>query len=169
VDGPPTRRIDLLRHAKSSWDDAGLADHDRPLTPRGRRAAMRIGRHLRDAGVEPELILCSSARRTQDTLARLELTGPVSVERELYGASSDALLERLRETPDEVRSLLLLGHNPGIQDLAMLLAGEGPLRAELGAGFPTAALATLTFEGGWPALRGGACELVAFVRPRELD
>jgi phosphohistidine phosphatase len=164
-----TRRIDLLRHAKSSWDEPGLADHDRPLTPRGRRAATRIGRHLREAGVEPELILCSTARRARDTLALLELASPVSVEGELYGASGATLLERLRETSDELHSLLLVGHNPGIHDLAVLLAGDGPLQAELGAGFPTAALATLTFNAGWRALRPGACELVAFVKPRELD
>jgi phosphohistidine phosphatase len=164
-----TRRIDLLRHAKSSWDDPGLADHDRPLTSRGRRAAARIGRHLREAGVEPELILCSTARRTQDTLALLELHGAASIEAELYGASSDGLFERLRELSDDVHSVLLIGHNPGIHDLAVMLAGEAPRRDELNAGFPTAALATLTFDGGWRQLRPAACELVAFVKPRELD
>ena len=162
------RRIDLLRHAKSSWDNPGLADHDRPLTSRGRRAATRIGRHLREAGVEPELILCSTARRARDTLALLDLAGAVSVEPGLYGASSDLLLERLRETSDDVHSLLLVGHNPGIEGLAGVLAAEGPLRDELAAGFPTAALATLTFDGGWRELRPAACELVAFVKPREL-
>jgi hypothetical protein len=66
----PMRRLYLLRHAKSSWEDVGLADHDRPLAPRGRRAAKAIGRHLRDSGIEPELVLCSSARRAQETLER---------------------------------------------------------------------------------------------------
>jgi phosphohistidine phosphatase len=169
MDRSAARRIDLLRHAKSSWDDPELADHDRPLTARGRRAATRIGRHLRAAGVEPDLILCSTARRARDTLALLELAGVVSVEGELYGASSELLLERLRETADDVHSLLLVGHNPGIQGLAGLLAAEDPRREQLDEGFPTAALATLRFDGGWRALRPGSCELVAFVKPRELD
>jgi phosphohistidine phosphatase len=169
VHGPGARRIDLLRHAKSSWDEPWLADHDRPLTARGRRAATRIGRYLREAGAEPELILCSTARRARDTLALLELASPASVEGELYGASANALLERFRETSDELHSLLLVGHNPGIQDVAVLLAADGSLRTELGSGFPTAALATLTFDGSWRKLRAGACELVAFVKPRELD
>src|SRR5579864_3364127 len=102
------KHLHLLRHAKSSWDQPGLADHDRPLAPRGRRAAEAIARHLRASGVAPALILCSSARRAQETLARLGLSGTVSIERGLYGASSEALLERLRAVPDEVPSALVI-------------------------------------------------------------
>jgi phosphohistidine phosphatase len=128
------RRLYLLRHAKSSWEDAGLADHDRPLAPRGRRAAKAIGRYLRDSGIEPQLVLCSSARRAQETLERAGLAG--RVEPELYGASADALLARLRHISPEVRSVMLIGHNPGVQQLALLLARPGPKLDELAVKFP---------------------------------
>jgi len=162
------KRLHLLRHAKSSWDDPGLADHDRPLAPRGRSAAARIGRHLREAGIEPALVLCSSARRAQETLALLELRGPVSVEAELYGASVQTLLARVRRTPEQLPSLMLIGHNPAIEGLATLLAAEAPLRIAMAAKFPTGALATLAFGVGWGELRWGTAELTAFVRPRDL-
>jgi phosphohistidine phosphatase len=163
------RQLQLLRHAKSSWDEPGLADHDRPLAPRGRRAAARIGRHLREARGAPALILCSSARRAQETLALLELEAPVSVEQELYGASTGGLLERIRRVPPELQSLLVIGHNPELQSLAIELAAEGSLRMQLHAKFPTGALATLEFDGPWHGLGWGAGQLAAFVRPRELE
>ena len=166
---PSPRHLHLLRHAKSSWDDHGLADHDRPLAPRGRHAAARIGRHLREAGVAPALILCSSARRAQETLALLELAAPVDIERELYGASTRELLERMRRVPAELPSLLVIGHNPELESLALELAAEGPLRTQLYAKFPTGALATLEFDGRWSTLGFGAATLAAFVRPRELE
>src|ERR1044071_581082 len=103
------RRLYLLRHAKSSWDDESLADHDRPLSGRGRRAADAIGRHLRAEGIEPELVLCSSAARARETLARIGLTG--DVERDLYGASATELLARVRELPRSLESVLMIGHN----------------------------------------------------------
>jgi phosphohistidine phosphatase len=165
----PVRRLHLLRHAKSSWDDPGLADHDRPLAPRGRRAAAAMGRHLREGSVEPALVLCSSARRARETLALLELSSPVRIETELYATSSRALLERVRRTPDELPSLMVVGHNPELEGLAIELAREGPLRPELLAKYPTGALATLAFEEGWAELRWGTCELTSFVRPRDLD
>jgi phosphohistidine phosphatase len=157
------RRLYLLRHAKSSWEEPGLPDHDRPLAPRGRRAAKAIGRHLRDHGIEPELVLCSSAVRAQQTLERIGLEG--RIEPELYGAGAEELLERLHAVPASVRSVMLIGHNPDLQELALLLASDA---RELETKFPTGALATLTLRA-WAALGPGTAELTGFVRPRDLD
>jgi phosphohistidine phosphatase len=164
------RFVYLLRHAKSSWK-TGAPDHERPLAGRGRRAAKALSRHLREQGIEPELVLCSTARRTRETLERIEPalgTPAVQIERELYGASMDELLERLRGVPDDVGSVMLIGHNPGMQTLALALAH--PSAGELEAKFPTAALATLAFPGAsWNELEPGAAELAGFVRPRDLE
>jgi phosphohistidine phosphatase len=166
------KHLYLLRHAKSSWKDPGLADHDRPLAGRGRRAAQAIARHLREQGIEPELVLCSTARRARETLERIEPalgTGAVRVERELYGADAGALLEQLRGVPDAVGSVLVIGHNPGLQRLALGLARPAPAVEELEAKYPTAGLAALVFEGSsWRDLDRGSAELVGFVRPRDL-
>jgi phosphohistidine phosphatase len=164
-------RLYLLRHAKSSWKDHGVADRDRPLAPRGRRAAKAIGRYLRDQGIEPELMLCSSATRACETLERIGLARPrARVEPELYGAGADALLARLHEVPPAVASVMLIGHNPGMQQLALLLAHPGPELRELETKFPTAALATLAFPGpDWRTLDRGTAELIGFVRPRDLE
>jgi phosphohistidine phosphatase len=160
------QRLYLLRHAKSSWKDPALADHDRPLTSRGRRAAKAIGRHLRDQGIEPELVLCSSATRARETLERIGCAA--LIEPELYGAGAGALLARLHEVPAAVASVMLIGHNPGLQQLALLLARPGPGLRELEAKFPTAALATLAVPG-WSTLDRGTAELIDFVRPRDLE
>ena len=166
------RTISLLRHAKSSWSDPTLADDERPLAKRGRRDGKRIARHVSRAGIEPSLVLCSSAVRARETLelVRPALGGAtVQVEDELYAASADRLLERIRALPDEVGSVMLIGHNPGLQDLALLLASTGEERARLEAKFPTAALATLTVtKPGWRQLAEGDAELAAFVVPTQL-
>jgi phosphohistidine phosphatase len=153
-------RLYLLRHAKSSWTDASLPDHDRPLAPRGRKASKAIGRYLRDHDIEPELVLCSSAKRARQTLERLGPAGvDARIEPELYGASAHELLTRVRAVPEEVASVMLIGHNPGMQQLAHQLAG-------LDDKFPTAALPT--FEcSGWRTLE--RAELVDYVKPRDLD
>jgi phosphohistidine phosphatase len=162
-------RLYLLRHAKSSWSDPGLADHDRPLAPRGRRAAKAIGRYLREQDVEPALVLCSTAARTRETLQRIDVDRREErIERGLYSADAEALLARLREVPDEVRSVMLIGHNPGVQDLALLLARPGPELRALEAKFPTAALASFAVAG-WSTLGPGTAELIDFVRPRDLE
>ena len=163
----------VLRHAKSSWSDPALPDEDRPLAPRGRRAAKSVAKHLVREGIAPELVLCSPARRTRETL---ELLRPalatatvVAVEDELYGASAGALVTRLRAIPEAVASVLLIGHNPALQDLILALALPGSERDRLAEKFPTAALATLTFGAAtWEQLadRGGL--LAAYVVPREL-
>lgn len=159
----------LLRHAKSSWDDPSLPDHERPLAPRGRRDAKRISDHLAHEAIEPELVLCSSAVRTLQTLELVRPTGAVQVEDELYAASADRLLKRLHLLPDEAGSAMLIGHNPGVQELALDLASGGSELARLRAKFPTAALATLTFaQGSWSALARGDAVLATFVVPKQL-
>jgi phosphohistidine phosphatase len=167
------RRLYLLRHAKSSWKDEGLADHDRPLARRGRRAAKAISRHLREQGVEPELVLCSTARRARETLEGIEPAlgrGAIRVEPELYGAGPAELLARLHEVAPPIGSVMVIGHNPGLDQLARLLARHGATAQELEAKFPTGALATLTFRGpGWAALDHGTAELIEFIRPRDLE
>lgn len=168
--------LHLLRHAKSSWGEPGLADHDRPLSDRGRRAASAMAAHLRRAGVAPDLVLCSSARRTVETLAAirhsLPRTAGIETTPELYEAGASSLLDRLRAVPPAIATLMLIGHNPGLEVLAGQLAGEGSdpeARQALGRKFPTGALATLEFEGEWRDLAWGAARLTAFVAPRDLD
>lgn len=167
------RHLYLLRHAKSSWDDPDLPDHERPLAPRGMRDAKRMAAYLRDGHVAPELVVCSSARRTVDTLEPLRTGLPdatILVEDDVYAASEDRLLDRLRRIPDGVGSAMLIGHNPGLQDLAISLAGKGDqgLRKRLRSKFPTAALTTLAIEdGAWSSLEPGTAELVGFVTPKE--
>jgi phosphohistidine phosphatase len=167
------KRLLLLRHAKSSWEDRELADHDRPLAPRGRRAAKRMARHLRDQDERPELVLCSSATRTRETLERIEPAlgdgAEVRIEPRVYEASADELLDLVRELPAEVDAALLIGHNPGIEDLTASLARPGQALDRARDKFPTAALATLEFDAAWDRLAPGAAQLVAFVRPRELE
>jgi phosphohistidine phosphatase len=163
------KRLFLLRHAKSSWDAPGLADHDRPLAARGRKAAKTMARHIRREGIRPALVLCSSAVRARETLDGVAPPGEVQVEPELYGASWDELLDRLRRVPDGVASAMLIGHNPAIQSLAVRLAdGDEKDLARVERKFPTGALATLTFSCDWNELRPGSAELVAFVRPKQL-
>jgi phosphohistidine phosphatase len=166
------RTLYLLRHAKSSWDDPGLADHDRPLAPRGERAATTMAEHLRDEGIAPALVLCSSSRRTRETLERIASAvgdeADVEFERELYAASAQQLLDRLRDVDDDVESVMVIGHNPGIEQLALSLAGEGERLADMRRKYPTAALATIEFDGPWSELEPGGARLADFVKPKEL-
>jgi phosphohistidine phosphatase len=160
--------LHLLRHAKSSWDEPGLPDHERPLAPRGRKAATKLARYLRDEEIRPELVLCSSAQRTRETLERIcsSLGEPaVEVEDRLYGAGRDALLARLRELPEGVGTVLLIGHNPGLQELALGLAPSEP---RLAAKFPTGALASFALAAPWARFGEAETQLTAYVVPREL-
>jgi phosphohistidine phosphatase len=157
-------RLYLVRHAKSSWDEHGLADHDRPLAPRGKRAAKAMAAWLSENRVRPEMVLCSSAKRARQTFKRLGLAPRhVHIERELYGADPATILARLRDVPDRVESVMVIGHNPGLEDLVPVLAERAELEK-----FPTGALAALTFDRNWSALERGTAELVDFVRPRDL-
>jgi phosphohistidine phosphatase len=164
------KTIHLLRHAKSSWADTGIADGDRLLAPRGQRDARRLAEHLGRHGVAPALVLCSSARRTRDTLeliaGALPKKAKILVEDDLYAASADELLQRLRGIPNVIPSALLIGHNPGIQDLAMTLAGHGPGLERLREGFPTCALVTIRIPAlSWRELKPGSGELTDYVVP----
>jgi len=162
------KRLFLLRHAKSSRDDEGLPDRDRPLAPRGRRAAEVVARHLREERISPQLVLCSPARRTRETLELVDPTGEVRIEDELYGASANGLLGRLQDVPDGVDAVMVIGHNPAIEELALSLAAGGERRADMERKFPTAALATLAVPDSWEELNPGSAELVDFVAPKEL-
>jgi phosphohistidine phosphatase len=170
--GLQMKRLYLLRHAKSSWDQPALADRDRPLAPRGRRAAKVMAEHLRREGIAPELVLCSPSRRTRQTLKRIAPSlgkhVEVRIEPKMCAASAATLLKALRELPEGVESLLPIGHNPGIQDLALSLARPGSESVRVRDKFPTAALATLELDASWRELAPGSAELIAFVKPKEL-
>jgi phosphohistidine phosphatase len=161
----------LLRHAKSSWADPTLPDHERPLAPRGRRDAKRIAKHLVRIGYEPELVLCSSAARTRETLELVRpalKTSRVLFEDELYAATSDELLARIRLVPDPVESVMLIGHNPSLQQLALVLASAGDELRRLETKFPTGALATIVLTKSWGGLAPDDAVLMAYVVPKQL-
>jgi phosphohistidine phosphatase len=149
-----------------------MEDVDRPLAPRGARAADRMRDYLDAEEIRPELVLCSSALRTRETLARIlpglgsELT--VRIEPSVYSFDADALLQRLQQLPADVGSVMLIGHNPAMQELASLLAAGGDRLDELRRGFPTAALAELDLGGSWRELAPGKRRLTRFIVPREL-
>jgi phosphohistidine phosphatase len=162
------RRLYLLRHAKSSWKESGIPDHDRPLAGRGRKASKAMAKYLHEQRVRPQLVLCSSATRARQTFERLEPLGAreVHIERELYGADAATLLARLRDVPEAVGSVMVIAHNPGLEDLTRVLARDDD---GVGEKFPTGALATLAFsDREWASLERGTADLVDFVRPREL-
>jgi phosphohistidine phosphatase len=170
VDSP--RTIVLLRHAKADWP--AVADHERPLAERGRTDASVAGRRLADAGIAPDLVLCSTAARTRETwkLAAHEMPErPRTVyEERLYEASLGDLLALLNETPEEIGTLLLVGHNPGVHALADALAGsaEADALARMNrGGFPTAAFAVITFPGGWKSVEHGVGRLADYWVPHE--
>ncbi|MDX2156109.1 MAG: histidine phosphatase family protein [Hyphomicrobiaceae bacterium] len=163
--------LSILRHAKSSWDDEGLADFERPLATRGREAAPRMGRHLRDIGLQPDLVLCSSAVRARETARLVGLSSPIAYERELYAASASELLERLHRIPRGTRSVLLIGHNPGLHELALQLIGgmPPPEHARLADKLPTTALLVLALDGtDWGRIRPAGARVVHYVTPRDL-
>lgn len=170
------KTLTLLRHAKSGWDDAIARDVDRPLNPRGKLAAARIGQYLRDEGLDFDHVLASPAVRVVETLDHLARGrgGPLSAvtERRIYLASSATLLDLVNALPDAASRVLLVGHNPGLEDLVMLLvpASDGALRAEVEVKFPTASLAEMTFAvDRWRDVTGNGGRLARFVRPRDLD
>jgi phosphohistidine phosphatase len=170
---PGAKRLFVLRHAKSSWDDPGLDDHDRPLAPRGRRAVSVLASHVRNEGIDPALVLCSTARRTRETLEGVSPPGEWVIEPELYGASADGLLNRLHQVSEEVPSVMVVGHNPALQMLVLRLASRSDGTAaeleDVQRKFPTGALATLEFEGAWSTAAPGCATLVAYVKPKQLS
>jgi phosphohistidine phosphatase len=170
----------LMRHAKSLWDDPTMTDHARPLNARGRQAAAAMGLAIRELGLLPDVVLVSSSRRTLQTLealapwAETPLVEPMDA---LYLATAPALLQIIASVAETVRSMLLIGHNPGMHDLAMALAGgEAGLAAapqhRLREGFPTGALAEFTVTGPWTKINdpegARATRLLRFLTPRDL-
>ena len=175
-----TKQLFVLRHAKSSWDDPGLDDHERPLAPRGRLAVEMMADHIRSHDIRPGQVLCSTARRTRETLEGVAPDGQRLIEPELYAASARELIERLRQVPEEIDAVMVIGHNPTMQTLVLRLAaapelsvvpdddGDDSYLTEVQGKFPTGALATLTFQGAWRDLAPHEARLVGFVRPRAI-
>lgn len=171
------RRLILLRHAKAAWPD--VPDEERPLTGRGERDASAAGRVLRAQGLRPQLVLCSTATRTRQTwqlvAAQLDASPTVRHTSRIYQAQLSGLFELVRATAADVSDLLLVGHNPGMQALTVVLAeraepGGTPanpaalLRARVS--FPTASVAVLAFAGPWSGLAPGTADLVELTTPR---
>ena len=170
----PMKRLLLLRHAKSAWPE-GVEDHERPLGNRGRRDAPRMGAYIGAAGLQPDFALVSSARRTQETwgLVELALAGPCPFRTvpSIYEAEPEAILTAIREAPEESERLLVIGHNPGFESLAALLApdGDADALARLRTKYPTAGLAVITFDvARWENVAPGAGRLESFVTPKTL-
>ena len=164
-----TRRLYVLRHAKSSWDDPGQHDHDRPLNDRGRRAVKLLAEHIAEAEIRPQVVLCSTSRRTRETLEGVLPGGEVRFEHELYVASCADVLQRLRALPADVASVMVVGHNPTLQMLVLKLARGGPDQLEeIRRKYPTGALATLALDRPWTELAPACAELTAYVRPKAL-
>lgn len=164
----------LFRHAKSAWDDPSLADFDRPLAPRGERAAPAMAAYMKAQGLQPDLVLCSAARRTRDTWALM--AGTLGQPRttyieEIYEAEASALVTAIRRAPAAARRLMLIGHNPGLEDLASHLIGSGERtqREDLAEKFPTAALAVIDFDiETWRDLAPATGRLTLFMIPKRL-
>jgi len=166
-----------MRHAKSSWDDAKLPDHDRPLSDRGRRAAAAMRTAMRDLGLAPDVVLVSTAIRTMQTLAALEpwddtpLTEAIDA---LYLAEPAKLLAALHGVAETARSVLLVGHNPGLHELAIMLVGapamtqSNEMTRRLAARYPTGALAEFAIAGPWSNIGEGGGRLLRFLLPRDL-
>ncbi|MEU9099429.1 histidine phosphatase family protein [Streptomyces sp. NPDC048361] len=168
VDTP--HRIVLLRHAKADWPE--VSDHDRPLAERGRADAPAAGRRLAETGITFDLALCSSAVRTRETwklaVSELQHRPRTVYEDRMYEASLGELIALVNETPDDVADLVLIGHNPGMHALADALAGqaEGDVLSRMNrSGFPTSAIAVLTFDGTWKSVEHGVAKLVEFWAP----
>ncbi|WP_448579356.1 SixA phosphatase family protein [Thermaurantiacus sp.] len=169
------RSLSLLRHAKSSWDDPVTRDIDRPLNERGRRAALRMGAYFRDQAISFDGVLASPATRVVETVARVEeglgRSLGALLDRRIYMASAVTLLE-LVQGYEDLAHLLLVGHNPGLEDLALMLtpADGTPARLALEAKFPTAAFITMVFAVDRLAdIREGEGRIAHFIRPRDLD
>jgi len=170
--GAMTKTLFLLRHAKSSWDAPDLADHDRPLAKRGRKAGALLRRWFRAQAIRPDCVLVSSARRAQETLQALDLhpSTPVETLPSLYHAAPQAILDAIRGAPHAARVLLVIGHNPGLQDFAVLLGEDrwDPLSRRIAEGYPTGAVARFEGSRPWAEWTMGCAKLTGFTTPRAL-
>lgn len=171
------KRLSILRHAKSSWDNRALADFDRPLNNRGWKAARRLGCEIKDRGMHFDLCVASTAARVRETLDGLlegygEPDFEVRFEPEIYDASFETLLDVVRGFPETSSAALLVGHNPGVHQLVLGLARHrrDGLRARVAEKFPTAALATLKLSvERWDEVKMGCGEIADAIMPKELD
>jgi len=170
------KRLTLLRHAKSGDDGTVARDFDRPLNAKGRRAARTIGRHMRDEALRFDAVIASPAVRVAETLAEVESVYDLGLvpdwNKQLYLATPDELLDAIHQAPAEAESILLVGHNPGLEQLVLRLVPHGAdgARGEVAIKYPTASLVELRFPvERWDQVADGAADLVRFVRPRDLD
>jgi phosphohistidine phosphatase len=160
------KELYLLRHAKSSWDDSSLDDFDRPLNERGKKAAPIMGRVMREKNLKPDLILCSPSKRTKQTAKHVinasKLKSEITYDERIYEASTADLIELLKAQDAKLESILLIGHNPGIESLLTNLTGANET-------FPTAALAKIVLEiEKWKGIKDGAGSMDWILRPKEL-
>ena len=167
--------LSLLRHAKSSWSNPTLPDRERPLDTRGVTDAPLMGKAIAERGIDPELVLCSSARRTRDTLElvlpELRVEPKVVYVDALYHASPEEMLEMLRGIQPGANRVMLVGHNPEIQAFALDLVGAGPkhFRNRLRTKYPTAGLAVINFVSGlWKSVSVNSGMLNLFLSPKDL-
>ena len=171
MDDGTGRTLILLRHAKSSWD-FDVDDHERPLSGRGRRDAEAVGRLLTGQGLRPDLVVCSTAARTRETWSRAMAAGAdageVVFERAVYHAWVPELVSLVRQTPDQVRTLMMIGHAPGIPDLVEHLCVRTASSAwvQLDHKFPTSGLVVIKVPGRWPGVGKGRAQLIDFAVPR---
>jgi phosphohistidine phosphatase len=171
------KRLTLLRHAKSGWDDPVSRDFDRPLNAKGKRAARAVGRYLREHGLHYDRIAGSPAVRVVETLeevaAALGETIAPAWDKRIYLASGVTLLDVVHDTPDEAESLLMVGHNPGLEDLVLMMVpdkADDATRDQVEEKFPTASVAEIEFDAAhWADLKPGTGRIVRFIRPRDLD
>ncbi|MBR0552944.1 SixA phosphatase family protein [Stakelama marina] len=166
----------LLRHAKSGWDDPVARDFDRPLNPKGERAATTMGRHLRNLGLRFDQIVASPALRVSQTLDHFAegygRSSPTMTDRRVYLASCATLIDIVRELDDNLARVLIVGHNPGLEELALALSeiGKSEARAAIEEKFPTASVAELRFDvDHWADVAPATGHIETFVRPRDLD
>ena len=170
------RRLLLLRHAKSSWSDPGASDHERPLNRRGQEAAPRIGAYLARHRLIPDAVLCSTARRTRETwelvAAEAPAAPPATFTERLYDATPRTLINVFRQADPAAESLLVVGHNPGLQEVATQLIASGDLedRERLREKLPTGGLVVIDFAiPDWSKLHARSGRLERFVVPRMLE
>ncbi|MDD7910419.1 MULTISPECIES: SixA phosphatase family protein [Pseudovibrio] len=169
-------RLLLLRHAKSDWSNISLADHDRPLNDRGWQAGEMIGRHIAKNALFPQLVLCSTALRTRQTLScllqHMNCEMRIQIMRDLYETSEADYVDLLTAMGGSATTVMIIGHNNAIQDTALELIGSGDidLRQQLEAKYPTGALAVIDFDAPrWSSIMPRTGELQAFFRPRYLE
>ena len=168
------KSLHLLRHAKSSWKDPSLNDHDRPLNKRGRQTAEMMAAYLRRAKIAPDLVICSTAMRAQQTLDPIikaaKKPPKIVLVRGIHEGTQRTLWEQLWNLPESAKSVLLIGHNPALQDLALELADAdlNELLPSAGEKFPTGAMASFRFDGAWRALEPHRALLASFITPESI-